>query len=130
MSTENVDFVRLRFERFIAAGEVDWDTLHEDVEVYDHDIPDRGEYRGHAGFGRWLREWGDAWAEWSLDPEEFIDAGDRVIIVAHMRAKGRGSGVEVDRQDALVYELRDGKIGRVDYYNNKVQALAAVGLSE
>jgi len=55
MSQENVDFVRLRFERFIATGEVDWDTLHEDVEVYDHDIPDRGEYRGHAGFGLWLR---------------------------------------------------------------------------
>jgi len=130
MSQENVDFVRLRFERFIATGEVDWDTLHEDVEVYDHDIPDRGDYRGHPGFGLWLREWGAAWAEWSLEPEEFIDAGDRVIIVAHMRAKGRGSGVEVDRQDALVYELRDSKIGRVDYYNNKVQALEAVGLSE
>ena len=95
-------------------------TLHEDVEVYDHDIPDRGEYRGHAGFGRWLRDWGAAWAEWNLEPEEFIDAGDRVIIVAHMRAKGRGSGVEVDRQDALVYELRDGKISRVDYYNRRL----------
>jgi ketosteroid isomerase-like protein len=130
MSQENVDFVRLRFERFIATGEPDWDTLHEAVEVYDHDIPDRGEYQGHAGFGRWLGEWGAAWAEWNLEPEEFIDAGDRVIIVAHMRAKGRGSGLEVDRQDALVYELRDGKIGRVDYYNNKAQALEAVGLSE
>ena len=37
MSQENVDFVRLRFERFIATGEPDWDTLHEDVEVNDHE---------------------------------------------------------------------------------------------
>jgi hypothetical protein len=36
----------------------------------------------------------------------------------------------VDRQDAIVYQLRDGKIGRLDYYNNRDQALKAVGLVE
>ena len=34
----------------------------------------------------------------------------------------------VERQDAIVYEIRDGKILRLDYYNNRQQALASVGM--
>jgi len=47
-----------------------------------------------------------------------------------MRTTGRGSGIEVTRQDALVYRLRDGKIVRGDYYNDRDQALQAVGQAE
>jgi hypothetical protein len=35
-----------------------------------------------------------------------------------MKAKGPGSGLELDRQDAQVYRFRDNKIVRLDYYNN------------
>jgi hypothetical protein len=41
-----------------------------------------------------------------------------------------GSGVELDRQDAVVYRFRDDKLLRADYYNSKAQALEAAGLSE
>jgi hypothetical protein len=47
-----------------------------------------------------------------------------------MKAEGRGSGVKLDRQDAAVYTLREGKIARLDYYNNRDEALQAVGLRE
>ena len=47
-----------------------------------------------------------------------------------MKAQGRGSGVEVERRDAQVWRLRSGKVVRGDYYNNRQQALEAVGLSE
>ena len=47
-----------------------------------------------------------------------------------MYTKGLGSGVELERQDALVYGCRNDKIIRTDYYNSKQQALEAVGLSE
>jgi hypothetical protein len=52
-----------------------------------------------------------------------------VIVVIRMHAKGAGSGVELDRQDALVYRFRDDKILRTDYYYSKEQALAAAGVS-
>jgi ketosteroid isomerase-like protein len=117
------------YERFLTTGEYPLDMLDEGIEVHDHDTPDQGEYRGRAGVERWLRDWGDAWAEWSSEPEEFIDADDAVIVVIRMHAKGLGSGVELDRQDALVYRFRDDKIVRTDYYNSKVQALEAAGVS-
>jgi ketosteroid isomerase-like protein len=63
-------------------------------------------------------------------PEEFIDAGDCVVAVIRLKAKGQSSGIEVERQDAIVYKLRDGQIVRGDYYNKREQALEAVGLRE
>jgi ketosteroid isomerase-like protein len=129
MSEENVAIVRRGLERFLATGELDWDSTSDEMEIHDHDIPDRGEYRGGAGVRRWLEDWGGAWAEWSFEPQQFIDAGEQIIVIAHLTAKGRGSGVEVDRQDGLVYTLRDGQLVRLDYYNSRDQALEAAGLS-
>ena len=128
MSQENVELARKALRRFIATGEPVWDVTHGDVEVYDHDIMDGEDYRGHAGVVRWLEDWSSAWSEFSMEPEEFIDAGDRVVAVVRMRAKGRSSGLVLDRQDAVVQEVRDGMIVRIDYYNNRAQALEAVGL--
>ena len=85
MSQENVEIVRRGFEQFVATGELAWDTIHEEIEVYDHDIMDGREYRGHAGVRRWFFEdWGAAWSQWSAESEEFIDAGDRVIMVVQI----------------------------------------------
>jgi ketosteroid isomerase-like protein len=117
-------------EQFIATGEPAWDVTHHDVEVYDHDIMDGEDYRGHAGVVRWLEDWSSAWSEFSMKPEEFIDAGEHVVAVVRMRAKGRSSGLVLDRQDAVIQEVRDGMIVRIDYYNNRDQALKAVGLEE
>jgi ketosteroid isomerase-like protein len=130
VSAENVKLVRAGLEQFLATGEVLWSSLDEHVEVHDHDLPDAGEYRGHQGFARWLEDWATPWSEYHLDPKEYVDAGDRVVAVVHMSATGRGSGAEVEREDAIVYTVREAKITRLDYYNNKRQALVAAGLAE
>ncbi|HMD57856.1 MAG TPA: nuclear transport factor 2 family protein [Solirubrobacteraceae bacterium] len=130
MSQENVEIVQQGFVVWGETGEPDWSTMHEQIEMHDHDIMDAGEYRGHEGFRRWLEDWSSAWSEFSMDPEEFIDAGERVVVVLRMKATGRGSGVAVEREDAIVFELRDGMVVRIDYYNNRPQALKAVGLAE
>lgn len=129
MSEENVEIVRRGLVRLQATGEPDFDAVAEDIEIHDHDIPDRGEYRGHAGVRRWFEDWGSAWAEWSFDPSELIDAGDRVIVVGRMTATGRDSGLKVDREDAILYTMRDGLTVRIDYFNSRDQALQAAGAS-
>jgi ketosteroid isomerase-like protein len=64
-----------------------------------------------------------------LEPEEFIDAGDQVVALLRVKATGH-SGVALERDDAIVYTMRDGQVARLDYYNNRPQALEAVGLRE
>jgi ketosteroid isomerase-like protein len=127
MSEQNVELVRRGFEHFLETGEPAWDTLHEHVEARDHDIMDGREYRGHADVRRWLFEdWASAWSEWRAEkPEEYIDVDDEhVIAVFQIKATGRSSGVAIERQDAMVFEVRDQLVRRIDYYNSKQQALA------
>jgi hypothetical protein len=57
-----------------------------------------------------------------MTPQEYVASGDRVIVSLHMIATGRGSGLKVERDDALVHEMRDGKTVRVDYFNSRQQA--------
>jgi ketosteroid isomerase-like protein len=130
MSHESVELIQRGFERYLATGELPWELFDEAVEVHDHDTPDQGAYRGHEGLARWLEDWGAAWADWNIEPDEFIDAGNSVVIFIRMNTTGRGSGIEIQRHDALVYEIRDGLVARVDYYNDRKEALDAAGLAE
>jgi ketosteroid isomerase-like protein len=129
MST-NLALIREFYKRYLATGELPRDMVHEEIEVHDHDTPDQGTYWGVAGAERWLADWGEAWGDWSFDVEEFIDAGEAVVVVVRMHAMGKGSGAEVDRQDALVYRFADEKIVRTDYFNSKAQALEAAGVTD
>jgi ketosteroid isomerase-like protein len=130
VSQENVEIVQRGLGLYFATGEPPWELFDEGVEVYDHDTLDQGVYRGHAGFRRWLEDWGAAWAAWSVEPEEFIDAADSVVVFIRMKTQGRGSGIEIERRDAQVWRLRSGKVVRLDYFNDRDEALKAVGLAE
>ena len=130
MSQENVEIVRRVNEQVLATGELALDLMHEDITVLDYDAPDQNEYRGHAGVAQWLEEWGAAWSAWTFEPEQYIDAGDLVVVFTRTTATGRGSGVELDRKEGVVYKLRDGKITNIEYYNDRDEALRAARLSE
>ena len=48
------------------------------------------------------------------------------MIVTHVRARGKGSGVTVEADGAGVWRVRDGKIAYAKLYQSKAEALAAV----
>jgi ketosteroid isomerase-like protein len=129
MSQENVDVVRRFYEDF-SRGDVEaaLGAFEPEVEARDHDIPDAAEYRGLEGLLRWQADWQRSWESWRWDPTEFIDAGDRVVVVLRVHARGRGSGVDLERTAGAVWTLRKGKCVLLDYYGSKDDALEAVGL--
>jgi len=128
MSAENVARVQAALEEFVTTGEPPWQALHPEVVVHDHDIMDAGEYRGHEGFARWIGDWSAAWSEDAIEPEDFLDAGESVLVFIRQRTTGQGSGVALEREDAMLFGLRDGQITSVDYFNNREQGLRAAGL--
>jgi ketosteroid isomerase-like protein len=131
MSQENVEVVREAHERFTKTGEPIWERIDADTEVFDHDIPDaRNPYRGVDGITMWLSDFGEAWDSYEMAVERLIDAGDRVVSLFRISAVGAGSGVSVERGDAMVWTFRDGMLARLDYFNDQAEALEAAGLTE
>ena len=137
MSQENVEVVRRFIEalpRAQASG--DWQPVlaevDPEVEIEDLDITlDSDHFRGHDGVRKWIGVWMESWEDWTLEDVEVRSVGeDGAIGLFRVYAKGRGSGIELSRRDAMVCTLRAGKIVGIDYYNNQQQALEAVSLSE
>ena len=73
--------------------------------------------------------WG-TWEEYTIDPEEFIDAGQSVVVVIRERGRGKGSGVPVERQHFQLWTFRQGRIVRWESFADRASALEAAGLSE
>ena len=102
--------------------------LDDQVEIDDADIPEAT--RGDS-FLTWVARWDEAWESWHVEDLEVRAAGeDQAIALFTMVAKGKGSGVELTRADALVASFRGGKAVKLGYYNDQAQALEAVGLPE
>lgn len=102
---------------------VEWDTSTSD-------FPDAGVYHGHEGVKDYRRRFWGAWEARRNEPEEFIDAGDSVVVIVRMGGRGRSSGVDVDQDFAWVWTFCGGKITRVAVYQNRAGALEAVGRSK
>ena len=92
MSAENVDVVRRVYEavaRRDTAGvlalydrDVEWDmSRHPHGTRMGREV-----YRGHDALRRWFRQYYEAWQDVDFAPEELIDAGEHVIVVAEGRA--------------------------------------------
>jgi ketosteroid isomerase-like protein len=133
MSQENVEVVRQAHEAFnrrdldALAGltELDW------VMDWSRSIsPQRGVYRGRAGVETWIAEITDAFESFEIHPLEYMSAGDRIVVPAKVRGRGRGSGVVVDADGATVWELERGKVVKLTLFGSKEEALDAAGLSE
>jgi ketosteroid isomerase-like protein len=134
MSQENVEIVQ-RASGFLTAR--DWEKL---LEFVDPDVELRGTIGGleddYVSRGldpirqRFEAEDNEVWDEHRFEPLRFIDAGERVVVIHREYQRGKGSGVEVEIDTATVFDVRGGRIVRMQPYMNPAEALEAVGLSE
>jgi ketosteroid isomerase-like protein len=134
MSRENVETLRRIITSF-NGGDHDGALadFHPDVEWRDlmhaPDVPER--VSGVRAIRAIWDQWEEAFDEFSLEVEEYVEVGDCVVTVDHWRAQGKGSGLALDLRTADVYEFKDRHIIRVTQgYPDKAAALAAVGLAE
>jgi ketosteroid isomerase-like protein len=128
MSRENVEIVRQAFEAYTSEGaEAARGLLHPEIVWNAADeAPSHGPEEVTAYMGRWEAEW----EELRTVAEEFVDAGDRVVVTVHFWGRGKASGIEVDARLYEVYAVRDGKIISMDEFTDRSRALEAAGLSE
>ena len=131
MSQENVAIVKAAYDAY---NREDWDAAYKDaapgLEVdFSRSVgPWRGVY-GLDQIRRFVEEFRETWESARMEPHEFIEAGDLVVMHSTMHVKGRG-GIEVVSRAASVWTIRNGAIERFTMYQDRQDALEAVGLSE
>jgi len=86
--------------------------------------------RGREAVAQALDVDSEIWAERRMELQRVLDAGDRVIALVHEYRRGKGSGVSVEADIALVYGFKEDKIIRIQPYMSQADALEAAGLSE
>jgi ketosteroid isomerase-like protein len=130
MSQENVEIVRRSYEHFKATGEIR--TGADDLvwDVSNLGWPDQQVYTGDEGAMQFNAEWAAAWDDWELEPEDYIDAGERVVVILIQRGRSKATGVPVEMRFAQVWTLRDGQGIRMQLYANVEEALEAVADSQ
>jgi ketosteroid isomerase-like protein len=94
-------------------------------------VPDLvGHHHGHEGYRDAWRAMLEAFADFSLQPQEVHDLGDRMIGVVRMSGHGSGSGVPVSQLVFQLYTFRDGLIVKQEDFGTLDEALEAAGLRE
>ena len=85
-------------ERF--DGEIEWDVPKA--------LPNGGVHRGPDAVAEFFGGLPEAYAELRVEPDEYLDAGDRVVVRGHHRGRGQ-NGVEFEARFVHTWTLSDGK---------------------
>jgi ketosteroid isomerase-like protein len=128
MSQENVEAVRLSIEAYRRG---DWvaATAYLAPDVV-WEVGQEMPANGPAAVRHMWQRWTSDWAELQMVDEEFIDAGDKVVVAMHYRARGRLSGVAVEVREFEVHTFRDSRCVHKVNFKTRAEALEAAGLSE
>jgi ketosteroid isomerase-like protein len=89
-----------------------------------------GTRHGRRAFMRAVEKVLDAWEFWWTEAERLSPVGEHVAVVVHYRARGRGSGAEVEGRESALWTLRDGKVVRYEWFHGPADAFRAAGLEE
>jgi uncharacterized protein len=133
MSEENVNLARRGYEA-LAAGDLEavLALLDPAVSVEVHtgrpDLPEV--LHGHDGFLENLLGLTDVFEDIEIEPEEFIELGEHLVVPIYTAGHGRASGIRVERRVVHIWTIRNGKATRFRVYESRQQALEALGLDE
>jgi uncharacterized protein len=126
-----LEIVQRYLDHWNETGEFLWSAIDPDaVFVIDPDSFVAGTYRGHEGIRELLRLTDEVFDQFVYEVDDMVDAGDSVLVLGRIRARGLQSGATGTQHGALVFQLRDGLVVAYRSYLDREEARAAVGLRE
>jgi ketosteroid isomerase-like protein len=128
---DNIAWLRVGFEalssgdeaRILAFAHPDFETTVPPELSAEPDT-----YRGHDGIRRYFGLFDDAMEDVQFEAEECWEAGNTVVAVVRLTARGKTTGIPVEQRIVQVWTLRDGRALRAQTFTELSQALAAAGL--
>lgn len=132
MAKENVDLVRGIYDA-LAAGDIEGvmsrmsaDMVWNEAENFPY--ADHNPYRGADAiltgvFGRI----GADWDGFAAIPDEFLDAGETVVVLGRYRGTYKATGRALDAQFAHVWRAAGGRVVQFQQYTDTLQAVRVTG---
>jgi ketosteroid isomerase-like protein len=100
------------------------ERMHPDCEVWP--VEASKSLHGHDGVAAAFRDWFDAFDEFTIEAEDVIARCERVLVTMRQRARGKGSGLEIEERFYQLFTLRDGKVLRFEEYSEEADALKSL----
>ena len=99
------------------AEDAEWQTSDE--------LPLGGVTRGRDAIMANFAQISNYWSSFSVEPSDFIEAGDIVVVRGTQRATGKGGSFEAPF--VHVMEYREGQVVRGEFHGDSAKALKALG---
>jgi ketosteroid isomerase-like protein len=130
--SDQVDTVLQGYEAFNRSDvEASLEILDPEIEWHTYIVPGPGggTYQGHDG----VRElWSDAqriFGGFKNVPEKLFESGDRVVAFVRVEGVGAKIGIAVQARLDHVHTFRDGKVFRVESFDDGDEALRVAGIA-
>jgi hypothetical protein len=132
MSEQNVALVRSVYDAFgkgdipavlgCMASDMEWN------EAENFPYADGNPYVGaDAIVGGVFARLGGEWDGFTVVPDEFLDAGDTVVMLGRYKGACKATGKPLDAQTCHVWRVKDGKAVHFQQYTDTLQANRAMG---
>lgn len=124
-----------RLRRVYAAFERwDFDQLEESVShdmelILPDAVPFGGRRHGHDGIRSFARLFQDHLDAGFAEPDDFLDAGDRIVVVGRIRGRSKKTGRDFEVPFAHVWGFSDGVPSECRSYFDTAPVNAALGWS-
>jgi ketosteroid isomerase-like protein len=126
-----VEIVRRVYD---ALNHGDWDAVFRDAdpdfEVTTQRGPEAGTHRRREAIQGFGEDYIAAFDDFVMEPEEFFEIGDEVLVLLTRRARPKGGSIDLVVRNGHLWTLRDGTILSMKSFPDPAKALEAVGLSE
>jgi ketosteroid isomerase-like protein len=131
MSNENLELARRSLEAW-EQRDAEWfiDNTTPDFEFVPAvitGVAGQGSVVQAEGIRQFFVELDEPWESFVTDEVDYREIDEQVVCVGRLRAKGRGSGLELDQPVAMVLWFREGKIARARSFLDLAAATEAAG---
>jgi ketosteroid isomerase-like protein len=128
MSQEDRETLRLVYEAYNTG---DWtgalSRMHRDIEWK---TTRAGTHRGHDEVRRFMEDMREPFEEVMVEPDEWFDDGDRIVVFLRIRARPRGSDAVAENRVGHLWTMRGGVAVRCETFPRREDAIEAAGLRE
>jgi ketosteroid isomerase-like protein len=132
VSRQNLEVAEAFFDAYNARNSAAVDRLlHPEAQITT--LSTRAGMPDHWRQGttkRYFEQLDEAWIDLHVEVQDYREAGETVVALGALRGAGMASHVEVVREFATVFVIRDSRILNLDTYDNWQAGLDAAGLPD